>query len=194
MNGKDSGQITELLNDLGAGNRSAQSKLVPLVYPELRRIAARYMRKERPDHTLQATALVNEAYLRVVGQTQNWQNRAHFFAIAAELMREILVDHARKRQAAKRGGGAYVVNFEDCLVVTEEALDVILDVDRAIGQLAALDARQADMVVYRFFGGLTEEEIAEVLNVSVRTVKRDWKMAKAWLHGVLARQQSAHDA
>jgi RNA polymerase sigma-70 factor (ECF subfamily) len=194
MNGKDSGQITELLNDLGAGNRSAQSKLIPLVYPELRRIAARYMRRERPDHTLQATALVNEAYLRVVGQIQNWQNRAHFFAIAAELMREILVDHARKRQAAKRGGGSYVVNIEDCLVVTEEALDVILDVDRAIGQLAALDARQADMVVYRFFGGLTEEEIAEVLNVSVRTVKRDWKMAKAWLHGVLARQQSAHDA
>lgn len=185
MHTLNSDQITEILKDLSRGDPSAQSRLSSVIYPELRKIAARCMRGERSYHTLQATALVNEAYLRLVGQACDWQNRSHFFAVAAHIMRSILVDHARRRGAAKRGAGAQRVQLDDFLAVDEEALDLILAVDHALERLASLDPRQAEVVILRFFGGLEESEIAHVLRVSTRTVKRDWRMAKAWLHGVL---------
>lgn len=188
-------RITGLLQNLRRGDRTAQSQIIPLIYPELRRIAARYMRHERADHTLQPTALVHEVYLRMVSQEQqDWQSRAHFFAAAAGVMRQILVDHARARMAAKRGGGACRVQLDDALVKTEAAADTVLDIDRAICHLSELDARQAEIVVMRVFGGLTEEEIAVALEISDRTVKRDWRMAKAWLRGALNPNGARHDA
>jgi RNA polymerase sigma-70 factor, ECF subfamily len=188
-------RITGLLQELRSGDRSAQSRIIPLIYPELRKIAARYMRRERADHTLQPTALVHEVYLRMVGhEQQDWQNRAHFFAVAAGLMREILVDHARKRISEKRGGGACRVQLDETLVKTDYAADKVLDIDRAIRNLSELDPRQAEVVVMRVFGGLTEKEIAIALDVSDRTVKRDWKMAKAWLRDVLSPSGSKNDA
>jgi RNA polymerase sigma-70 factor, ECF subfamily len=188
-------RITGLLQGLRRGDRSAQSQIIPLIYPELRKIAARYMRRERADHTLQPTALVHEVYLRMVGhEQQDWQNRAHFFAAAAGLMRQILVDHARGRLAAKRGGGACRVELDEILLKTDSAADTVLDIDRAICTLSELDPRQAEVVVMRIFGGLTEEEIAVALDVSDRTVKRDWKMAKAWLRGALSSGSVKHDA
>jgi RNA polymerase sigma-70 factor (ECF subfamily) len=191
----DSGRITGLLNDLRQGNAGAQAEIIPLIYPELRKIAARYMRRERAEHTLQATALVHEAYLRMMGQqNQDWQNRAHFFGVAADLMRKILVDHARRHLAARRGGGAYRVELNEALVGTESAADAVLEIDSAIQNLSKLDPRQAEVVVMRVFAGLTEQEIAVVLNVSDRTVKRDWKMAKAWLRSVLSSDSALHDA
>lgn len=187
-------RITALLQDLRRGDRAAQSQIIPLIYPELRKIAARYMRRERAEHTLQPTALVHEVYLRMVGQEhQDWQSRAHFFGAAAGLMRQILVDHARVRLAAKRGGGACRVQLDEALVKTDAAADTVLDIDRAICNLSALDKRQAEVVVMRVFGGLTEEEIAVALDISDRTVKRDWKMAKAWLRGVLSPGGAKHD-
>jgi len=193
MEPSNSNQITELLRELRTGDRSAESKLIPLVYPELRRLAGRYMRRERKEHTLQPTALVHEVYLRVAGQEQNWESRAHFFAVAAQLMRHILVDHARKCRSVKRGSSARRIDLDESLIIREQDLDVILEVDQALDRLAEWDQRQADIVVFRFFGGLAMEEIAEVLDISVRTVKRDWNMARAWLHGVLAETQSKDD-
>lgn len=176
------GDITLLLAELRAGNRSAESRLLPLVYDELRRLARRYMRAERRDHTLQPTALVHEAYMRLAGQRDmSWQNRAHFFAVAAQLMRRILVDHARAHKAEKRGGNESKIELGEGLALTEAKAAELLAVDEALTRLAECDPRQARVVELRFFGGLSEEEAAEVLGVSTRTVKRDWSVARAWL-------------
>jgi RNA polymerase sigma-70 factor, ECF subfamily len=191
----DRQQITEMLNGLRAGDEAARAQIIALVYPELRKIAAQYMRKERREHTLQPTALVHEAYLRLAGEReQPWKSRTHFFAVASQVMRQVLVDHARKHHTAKRGGGAIRVDFDGTLALDDRNATAILDVDKAIDRLAQWDARQAKVVVLRFFGGLTEQEIAQTLNVSERTVKRDWRMARAWLQGILAGQDSYHDA
>ena len=179
-------EITRLLAELRAGRREAESRLVEAVYPELRRIAGRYMKGERPGHSMQATALVNEAYLQLAGQMEkDWQNRSHFFAVAAQLMRRILVDYARQKKAAKRDGGRQRVELTEPLAITRDRLDEIIIIDEALTRLAEWDPRQCRVVEMRFFGGLTEDEVAEVLGVAPRTVKRDWNLAKAWLHGEL---------
>lgn len=180
--------VTQLLAALRGGQGDAQAELISAVYDELRRIAAGYMRRERVDHTLQATALVHEAYLQLVDQTRvTWQNRAHFFGVAAQLMRRILVDHARGHSAQKRGGGAAKLSLDEALGhFQDKAIEVQL-LDDALVALAELDERQARIVELRFFGGLTVEETAEVLQVSPATVEREWRMAKAWLHSQLVR-------
>jgi len=162
--------------------------LLPLIYSELKRIAANYLRRERPDHTLQPTALVNEAYLKMIDITQvSWQNKAHFIGVAANQMRRILVDHARQHNALKRGGEFHVVTLNDEIdKANEENADLIV-LDDALNELAKMDAIKAKIVELRYFGGLTMEETAEVLGVSVITVKRHWKMAKAWLYGQLTK-------
>lgn len=178
--------VTALLDRLIAGDQEALPKLVPLVYDELHRLAAGYMRRERADHTLQATALVNEAYLKLIRQpSPNWQSRAHFFGVAAQVMRHILVDHARGHASEKRGGGVRPVVLEDDLLSSREKSIDLLRLDASLKRLADRDTRQARVVELRFFGGLTVEEAADVLGVSPKTVKRDWSMAKAWLHGDL---------
>ena len=188
------GEVTNLLIELKNGNRDAESRLMPLVYGELRRLAGLYMRGERPGHTLQATALVHEAYLRLVGHEDvDWQNRAHFFGVAANLMRRILVDHARAKQAKKRGGGDQKVSLDQAVLVRPEAPEQFLALDEALERLAKRDPRQARIVELRYFGGLSEEETAEVLEISVRTVKRDWNVARAWLYQQL-NPQPARDA
>ncbi len=176
------GDVTLLLSELRRGNNEALPKLIPLVYQELRRLAAHFLQEERPGHTLQPTALVHEAYLRLAGQSTPWQNRAHFMAVAGQLMHRILVDYARQRVAAKRGGGAVAIELENCEIpgVANQS-EEILAVDEAMERLAALDSQQARVVELRYFGGLTVEETAEALSISPRTVKRDWAMAKAWL-------------
>jgi RNA polymerase sigma-70 factor (ECF subfamily) len=180
------GDVTQLLLGLKAGDQDAENKLLEVVYAELHRMAGRLMRQERPDHTLQATALIHEAYLQLIDQrSKNWQNRAHFFGVSAQVMRRILVDHARTRRAEKRGGGRLTVSLDDALPLTIEQSDEVLALDEALLRLSQFDPRQSRVVELRFFGGLTEEEIAEVLNVASRTVKRDWVMAKAWLYGEL---------
>ncbi len=180
----DPGSITRLLLSWSGGRQSALDELVPLVYRELRRLAAAYLRRERLDHTLQATALVHEAYLRLVDQSiADCHTRARFFGIAANVMRQILVNHAERHKAAKRGGGNKVA-LDEAMALPDgsDAVDVVA-LDRALTKLAQLDERQCRIVEMRFFCGLPEQEIAEVLGVSVRTVKRDWMSAKAWLHG-----------
>jgi RNA polymerase sigma factor (TIGR02999 family) len=174
--------ITALLAQLSEGKRDVEAELIPQVYAELRRLAAAYMRRERGNHTLQPSALVNEAYLRLVQQADvQWQNRAHFFATASHLMRHILVDHARARQAGKRGGVQHQVTFEDAVLrVPEQSID-ILALHEALERLATFDTRQAKVVELHFFGGLSFEEIALILHMSDRTAKRDWSMARAWL-------------
>ena len=175
-------EISRLLAAWRNGNQQALDELTPLVYEELRRLAHHYMSRERPGHTLQTTALVNEAYLRLVDQkVTQWQNRAHFFGIAAQLMRRILVDHARSHAYAKRGGGAHKVPLDDAAVLSPERGAEVIDLDDALKSLAEIDARKCRVVELRYFGGLTVEETAEVLNVSPITVKRDWSVAKAWL-------------
>ena len=165
-----------------SGNREALDQLMPIVYDELRRQAARYLKHERPGHTLQTTALVHEAYVRLIDQAGvRWQNRAHFYGIAAEMMRRILVDHARKRNAAKRGGDAIKVTLNEAVQPAAETNFDLIAVDEALTKLAALDEQQARVVELRFFGGLNVEETAEVLGISDRTVKRDWSVAKAWI-------------
>lgn len=177
------GEITRLLGELRAGKPGAEAQLFALVYDELRRIAGRCLRRERPDHTLQPTALVHEAYLRLVEQPeQNWQNRAHFIGIGAHLMRQILVDHARKRAAIKRWGHAQAVTLDDVVLAQVFQLEELLNLDQALSRLELLDKRQSRIVELRFFGGLSEEEISHILGVSVRTVKRDWNVARAWLY------------
>jgi RNA polymerase sigma-70 factor, ECF subfamily len=181
--------ITALLVHLSAGNREVEALLIPQVYGELRRLAARYMRAERGNHTLQPTALVNEAYDQLVKQPQvPWQSRAHFFATAAKLMRNILVDHARRRLAAKRGGLQRQVTLDEKVLQAQNRTVDVLVLDQALERLAEFDSRQARIVELHFFGGLNFEEIAEVLEVSGRTVKRDWSMARAWLKGELSKQ------
>jgi RNA polymerase sigma factor (TIGR02999 family) len=184
-----SGDITAMLVQIRRGNRGAEAELVPLVYQELRRLAAHYMRSERSPHTLQATALVHEAYIRLVGDAGiEWQNRAHFFGVAAQVMRRILVDHARQRDAAKRGGpGVRKISLDHALVVADEATWQILELDQALDRLAAWDHRQCRIVELRFFAGMNVEETAEALSISPTTVKREWSLAKAWLYGELKR-------
>lgn len=182
------GDITALLSDLRNGDRSAEARLVPLVYAELHRIAARYARRERSGHTLQPTALVHEAYMRLVGDDRRWTDRRHFFAVASSLMRNILVDYARSRNAAKRGGGARVELKDSDRSQPPGRLEDLLSLDEALSRLSKLDERQCRIVEMRFFGGLSEEEIAEVLGISARTVKRDWTLARAWLHNELSRR------
>ena len=174
--------ITHLLNDWNAGDAQALDRLTPLVYEELRHQAAHYLRRERRGHTLQTTALIHEAYLRLIdAKDVHWQNRAHFFAIAANLMRRILVDHARRRDADKRGGSHSPLPLDDALAVVNETAVDLLAMDEALDTLAAMDPQQARIVELRFFSGLSIEETAAVLGVSPKTVKRDWSVARAWL-------------
>lgn len=175
-------EVTQLLARWSVGDRAALDRLVPAVYGELRRMAARYLRKERPQHTLQPTALVHEAFVKLVDQRDvRWQNRAHFFGVAAQLMRRILVDHARERDAEKRGGGAACVPLSDSLAIAPSDHIDILAVDDALNRLGEIDPDQVRIVELRFFGGLTVEETAEVLGWSPGSVKREWRVAKAWL-------------
>jgi RNA polymerase sigma factor (TIGR02999 family) len=175
-------QVTQLLLAWNAGDSAAQEKLIPLVYTELRQLAKRYMARERPDHTLQATALVNEAYLRLVdGKQVRWQNRAHFFAVSARLMRHILVDLARSRHYQKRGGDAQPVSLEDALLVSQRKDPDLVALDEALKTLAVVDPRKSQVVELRYFGGLSVAETAEVLKASPDRVLRDWKLAKVWL-------------
>jgi RNA polymerase sigma-70 factor, ECF subfamily len=183
---ESSTDVTALLGELTKGNPEAGPKLIPLVYDELRRLADGYMRRERTGHTLQATALVHEAYLKLLGQhSVDWQNRAHFFGIAAQVMRRVLIDHARRHVRDKRGGGKEAVPLDEALVFSPERSSEFLELDSALERLAERDARLAKIVELRFFGGLTVEETAEVVGISPKTVKRDWTVAKAWLHGEL---------
>jgi len=176
-------QITQMLVDWGNGDQAALEKLTPLVYNELHRLARRYMGRERPGHTLQTSALVNEAYIRLIDwKNTEWQNRAHFFAVSAQLMRRILVDFARSRTYAKRGGAARKVPLEEATIVSREKSADLVALNDALDSLAQLNERQGQVIELRFFGGLSLEEIAEVLKVSVGTVRRDWSLARAWLH------------
>jgi len=180
------GQVTQLLERWSGGDQSALDELTTLVYTELRNVAAAYLRRERPDHTLQATALVNEAYIRLIGQKQgHWQGRKHFYGIAARLMRQVLVEHARKHQAEKRRGGRVNVTLSHFDEVAATPDVDILAVHEALEQLTTFDTQQARIVELRFFGGLSIEEAAEILGVGHATVERDWTMARAWLRNVL---------
>jgi RNA polymerase sigma-70 factor (ECF subfamily) len=176
-------EVTRLLRAWSDGNEAALDQLIPIIYDELRSLAARYLRRERKDHTLQPTALVNEAYLRLIDQRQvQWQNRAHFLGVAAQMMRRILVDHAKSHNRVKRGGGAIRVSFDEARFVSEERGDDLVALDEAMRALAEFDERKSRGVELRYFGGLSVEETAEVLHVSTITVERDWRMAKAWLY------------
>lgn len=180
-------QVTRLLVDWRNGDQGALEQLIPLVHEELRRVARRHMAHERVGHTLQATALVNEAYVRLIDIRQvNWQDRTHFFAMSSRLMRRILVDFARSKGSQKRGAGANKVSLDEALIVSTEPGADLVALDDALDALAVFDARKAQVVEMRFFGGLSVEETAEALNVSVDTVMRDWKLAKAWLLRELA--------
>lgn len=179
-------EVTLLLNKLGDGDENAAAQLVPLVYQELRRMASQCLRNERPGHTLQATALVHEAYLKLAGQRDaRWQNRAHFFAVASQLMRRILVDYARAQLRSKRGGKQQRVSLDDLLLVSPDRTDELLAINELLARLEAMDPRQGRIVELRYFGGLTIDETAEVLRVSSKTVLREWNLAKAWLYGKL---------
>jgi RNA polymerase sigma factor (TIGR02999 family) len=184
--------ITGLLAEVRRGNKSAESQLGGAVYGELRRIASRHMRLERPGHTLQATALVNEAYMKLLVQDKDWQNRAHFFAVASSLMRRILVDHARARASVKRGGGAARVDLDaiqqdGIFAAGPNKIEKLLILDEALSRLKLLDERHLRIVEMRFFGGMTDKEIADVLGLSERTIVREWGIARAWLHSELSK-------
>jgi len=186
--------VTQLLIDWGKGDKEALDKLVPLVYEELHRQAARYLRHERVGHTLQTTALIHEAYVRLVDQRNvHWQNRAHFFGIAAQMMRRILVDHARTKKRAKRGGSDIRISFTEAALKTPDRNLDIVALDEALERLAEIDEQQSRIVELRFFSGLTVEETAEVLSISTATVKRDWSMAKAWLHREVSGEVGKHE-
>ena len=177
------GDVSQLLRAWGKGDVQARESLVPLVYRELRRRAGAYLRHERPDHTLQPTALVHEAYVRLIGQDRvDWQNRAHFFGIASQMMRRILVDYAREHQAAKRPGGAVRVTLGDRIGAAQPLDCELLLLDQALTELAAIEARQAHVVEMRYFGGLSEQEVADVLSLSRATVTREWQTARRWLY------------
>ncbi len=183
-------QITGLLREWRSGEPGALEKLIPLIQPELQRLAHHYMSRERPGHTLQTTALLDDAYLHLADKDHpQWQNRAHFFAAAAQSMRRIMVDHARQRQALKRGGGAIRVTLDEAAAVTETRADELLALDEALEKLATFDHRKAQVVELRYFGGLTMEEIAEVLKIHVNTVTRDWTAARAWLLAALSGEE-----
>lgn len=178
-----SSEITRLLRAWSSGDQAALDQLMPLVYQELRKMAGRYMSRQNPDHTLQTTALIHEAYLRLVDQTQKqWNGSAHFFAVAATAMRHILVDYARSRQVAKRGGEVPVISLEEAAIVSAERAAEVVALDDALKVLAEIDPRKSKIVELRYFGGLSVEETAEVLQVSPVTVMRDWNLARAWLY------------
>jgi RNA polymerase sigma-70 factor, ECF subfamily len=182
-------EVTRLLKGWSEGDREAFDRLLPLVYHELKRMADRYLSRERSDHTLQATALVHEAYLKLIDQRSvRWQNRAHFFGIAAQAMRRILVDHARDRRADKRGGGGIKLSLDDELDLSDRRSGELIALDDALTALAELDAQKSRIVELRFFGGLSIEETAEVLGIGTATVIRQWRLAKAWLYGEINRQ------
>jgi RNA polymerase sigma factor (TIGR02999 family) len=180
-------EITELLEQWSGGNQAALDQLYPLVYEELRRLARSYMRREPKGHTLQTTALINEAYVRLVDQRNvHWQNRSHFFAISAQIMRRILVDHARRYLLIKRGGGAKKVSLDEVMIVAKERSEEVLMLDEALDNLARLDPRRSQVVELRYFAGLNNNEIASVLKISENTVMRDWNLARAWLYQQLS--------
>ena len=186
----DSGDVTRLLVDYSNVKREALDVLTPLVYGELRNLAARYLRRERSDHTLQSTALVHEAYLRLIDQNQvRWQNRAHFFGVAAQMIRRILVDHARTKHAQKRGGNAQKLSLDEAIGLPEQRDLDIIALDDALKLLAELDPQQSKVIELRFFGGLSIEETAEALGISPATVKREWVTARAWLLRQLSRTE-----
>jgi RNA polymerase sigma factor (TIGR02999 family) len=187
--------ITGLLLAWRAGDANAFDQLFPLIYDEVRRIARRQLNREHPGHTLDSTALVHEAYFKLVGQTRvAWTDRSHFFAIAAQAMHRVLVDYARQYRAEKRGGAPERVALDDAMLMVEERADTLLAVDEALTRLAEVDERLSRVVEYRFFGGLTEEETAQALGVTARTVRRDWTKAKGWLHLALNGQASGGPA
>jgi len=184
----EDGKVTQLLGRFRQGDREAEAQLIPFIYGELRRLASLCLSRERRDHTLQPTALVHEAFLRMLGENQpEWQSRAHFFAVASRLMRQILVDHARKRHTLKRGGDREKLELEKALVFSPQKSAELLLLDRALDRLAERDERQVRIVEMKFFGGLSIDEIAMVLEVSPRTIKREWTMARAWLHQEITR-------
>ena len=179
-------RVTQLLQQWSSGDNAALAELTPLVYEELRRLAHHYMEGERSDHTLQTTALVNEAYLRLADQTNsNWQSRAHFFAVAARAMRGILVNYAKSNQAQKRGGGAARIELDEAAILSPEQSKEIVDLHEALERLATLNSRKARVVELKYFGGLNHDEIAEVMKISTVTVRRDWMFAKTWLYDEL---------
>ncbi|HYR75482.1 MAG TPA: sigma-70 family RNA polymerase sigma factor [Pyrinomonadaceae bacterium] len=181
-------EITQLLSNWSQGDKAALDQLVALVYPELRRLARRHMAREDPAHTLQTSALINEAYLKLVDQKSvQWQSRAHFFAVAAQVMRHILVDHARTRNYAKRGGGAPKLPLDEAAALTEQRAAQLIALDDALNDLSALDGRKSQIIELRFFGGLSLEETAEVMKISPSTVQREWRAAKAWLHHAMSK-------
>lgn len=185
-------EVTQLLVAWGDGDRSALDKLMPLVYDELHRLAHRYMAQERPEHTLQTSALVNEAYVGLIDQRNvHWQNRAHFFGIAATLMRRILVGYARRRKRVKRGAGGFQISLDEAAILSPERAADMVALDEALENLAAIDQRKSQVVELRFFGGLSIDETAEVLKVSPGTVMRDWTLAKAWLRREVMRDATA---
>lgn len=189
MSTADSKEITALLADWRNGEEAALEKLLPLVYDELRRLASSYMRRERSDHTLQSTALVHEAYMRMVEQRNvPWQTRAHFFAVAAQVMRHILVDYARGARRAKRGSGIRCIPLEEVALFSEERAEELIAINTALDQLKAMDPRMSQVFEMRYFGGMSAEEVAEALQVSTATVARDWRMAKAWLRREVANE------
>ena len=184
-------EVTRLLGDWSGGNEQALAELIPLVQPELHRLAHHYMSRERAGHTLQTTALLDEAYLRLVDDSdRSWKNRTHFVAAAAQLMRRIMVDHARERHSLKRGGGALKITLDEAALVTETRSEELLALDEALERLAMQDSRKSQIVELRYFGGLTVSETAEFLNLAQRTVEREWNMAKAWLYRALSGEES----
>ena len=184
--------ITQLLKEWRDGDETALDRLLPLVYEELRRLAHHYMRRERPGHTLQTTALVNEVYLRLVDhKSMRWQNRAHFYAVAAQAMRRILIDHARSRNYLKRGGDVKMIQLEEAATVVQKQAADLIALDDALSELAAIDPRKSKIVEMRYFGGMSVEETAEALDVSPVTVMRDWSTAKAWLLRALSPDERA---
>jgi RNA polymerase sigma-70 factor, ECF subfamily len=185
----DQGRVTVLLKAMRAGDGNAENDLLPLVYQELHRLAQSYMRRERPDHTLQPTALIHEAYLRLAGEDVDWKNREHFIGVAAHVMRRVLVDHARAHRASVRGGDRKRVDLEEGVAVSAERSDEVLLVDSALERLAKTNLRQARVVELRYFGGLSMEEIAAVLSISLRSAKRDWSLARIWLFQEIHPQQ-----
>lgn len=179
-------EVTQLLADWGQGDRSALDKLFPLVHDELRRLAQRQMNQERVDHTLQATALVNEAYLRLAGKQEfEWQNRGHFFAVCSQVMRHILIDHARAHARDKRGGGAIQVSLNEAELMSQEQAEHLIALDEALHFLELVDGQKSRIVELRYFGGLNIDETAEVLDISPRTVRREWQRSKAWLYRMI---------
>ena len=188
------GEISQLLPAWNEGDEAALERLMPLVYGELRRMAQRYIGRHSPNRTLQTTALIHEAYVRLVGHpSERWHNRSHFYAVAAKAMRQIVVDYARSRRSAKRGGGQRDLSLDEAVLVTDERAAELIALDEALTELAALHPRQGRVVECRYFGGLTAEETAEVLQVSTDTILRDWRMAKAWLRRAV-KHREADDA